>query len=166
MQVRLYQQTLKNLIERGKAKPNFVFDGEYKIEDATNAFKDFSEHKVVKAIFSFEKAAEMGRERKTILSRVQEKEGDKRKSWVQRPQTSRQYQIFYGDLPYAFEITRTYDHRILGSHRVFFYNRALESCKLLIWSFKRSGCFSELGDLDVASMLLIRNHVLLFPNLP
>lgn len=49
------------MIESGKANPSFVFDGEYKIEDAAKAFKDFSEHKIIKAVFKFDKAAENGR---------------------------------------------------------------------------------------------------------
>ena len=49
----LYQDLLKNLIESGKAKPSFVFEKEFKIEDGAEAYREFSEHKVVKVVFRF-----------------------------------------------------------------------------------------------------------------
>jgi len=54
----LYRSTqllLKKLIERDHAKPSFVFDREFRIEDAPEAFRLFSEHKLVKAVFRFDK---------------------------------------------------------------------------------------------------------------
>jgi len=55
VQIRLYQELLKNLIERGNAKPSFVFTKEYRIEDAAQAYRDFSDHKIIKAVFKFDK---------------------------------------------------------------------------------------------------------------
>ncbi|CZR60736.1 related to formaldehyde dehydrogenase [Phialocephala subalpina] len=52
-QLRLYQDLLKGLIESGKAKPSFVFEKEFSIEQGKEAFKEFSEHKLVKAVFKF-----------------------------------------------------------------------------------------------------------------
>jgi threonine dehydrogenase-like Zn-dependent dehydrogenase len=53
-QIRLYQELLKNLIERGNAKPSFVFSKEYRIEDAAQAYKGFEAHKIIKAVFKFD----------------------------------------------------------------------------------------------------------------
>ena len=53
-----YKQTqllLKNLIERDGAKPSFVFDKEFSIDEAEEAFREFSDHKLVKAVFRFDK---------------------------------------------------------------------------------------------------------------
>ena len=53
-----YKQTqllLKNLIERDNAKPSFVFDKEFSIDEAEEAFREFSEHKLVKAVLRFDK---------------------------------------------------------------------------------------------------------------
>ena len=47
------QLLLKNLIERDGARPSFVFDKEFKIEQAAEAFREFSDHKIVKAVFRF-----------------------------------------------------------------------------------------------------------------
>ena len=55
MQIRLYQDLLKNLIESGKAKPSFIFDREFRIEEAAKAFRDFSDRKIIKAWFNFER---------------------------------------------------------------------------------------------------------------
>lgn len=54
VQLRLYQELLKNLIERGGAKPSFVFTKEYTIENAAIAYREFEEHKIIKAVFKFE----------------------------------------------------------------------------------------------------------------
>ncbi|KAH8657580.1 putative S-glutathione dehydrogenase [Tricladium varicosporioides] len=55
VQIRLYQSLLLKLIESGKARPSFVFEKEYKIEDAPKAYQEFNEHKVTKAVFRFGK---------------------------------------------------------------------------------------------------------------
>lgn len=55
VQIRLYQNLLLKLIESGKARPSFVFEKEYKIEDAPKAYQEFNEHKVTKAVFRFGK---------------------------------------------------------------------------------------------------------------
>lgn len=62
-QIRLYQELLKTLIERDNAKPSFVFDKEFKIEDGFQAFREFSEHKLIKAVFRFD-TPRKGRKRK------------------------------------------------------------------------------------------------------
>jgi threonine dehydrogenase-like Zn-dependent dehydrogenase len=41
------------LIDSGKAKPSFVFDREFTIDQGAEAFEQFSEHKLVKAVFRF-----------------------------------------------------------------------------------------------------------------
>ena len=53
------QQLLKTLIERDHAKPSFVFDREFKIEEALEAFREFSDHKLVKAVIRFDKKVHM-----------------------------------------------------------------------------------------------------------
>ena len=47
------QALLKLLIERDGAKPSFVFDREFKIEDALEAYREFADHKITKAVFRF-----------------------------------------------------------------------------------------------------------------
>ena len=54
VQLRLYQELLKTLIESGKGKPSFVFDKEFRIEDGAQAFREFSDHKLIKAVFRFD----------------------------------------------------------------------------------------------------------------
>lgn len=51
---RPFEELLKNLIERGKGKPSFVFTKEFKIEDAPQAHKEFEAHKLIKAVFRFD----------------------------------------------------------------------------------------------------------------
>lgn len=51
---RRFQNTLKVLIESGKAKPSFVFDKKFDIKDANKAYKSFSDHKIIKGYFSFD----------------------------------------------------------------------------------------------------------------
>lgn len=51
MQIHPYQDLLKKLVDSGKAKPSFVFDGEFTIDQGAEAFELFSEHKLVKAVF-------------------------------------------------------------------------------------------------------------------
>jgi hypothetical protein len=48
-----FQPLLKSLIDSGKARPGFVFDKEYRIEEGQKAFREFSEQKIVKAVFRF-----------------------------------------------------------------------------------------------------------------
>ena len=55
VQIRLFQDLLKKLIESGKAKPSFVFTKEFSIDDAPEAFREFSDHKLIKAVFRFDK---------------------------------------------------------------------------------------------------------------
>lgn len=52
--IRKFQELLKTLIERDNAKPSFVFTKEFKIEDGAKAFKEFSDHKLIKAVFRFD----------------------------------------------------------------------------------------------------------------
>ena len=64
------QLLLKTLIERDNAKPSFVFDREFRIEEAPEAFRDFSDHKLVKAVFRFKNEWEgIGVEVKTTNGR-------------------------------------------------------------------------------------------------
>lgn len=51
--IRDYQKLLKTLIESGKAKPSFVFDKEFCIEDGAKAYDQFSKHELIKAVFKF-----------------------------------------------------------------------------------------------------------------
>ncbi len=53
VELHLFQDLLKNLIDSGRGKPSFVFDAEYRIEQAAEAYRDFSEHKIIKAVFRF-----------------------------------------------------------------------------------------------------------------
>jgi threonine dehydrogenase-like Zn-dependent dehydrogenase len=53
-QPRPFEELLKNLIERGKAKPSFVFTKEFKIGDAPQAYKEFEARKLIKAVFRFD----------------------------------------------------------------------------------------------------------------
>ncbi len=45
------QELLKALIEKKDAKPSFVFDREFRLDEAEEAFRQFSEHKIVKGAF-------------------------------------------------------------------------------------------------------------------
>jgi glutathione-independent formaldehyde dehydrogenase len=54
VQPRPFEQLLKTLIERGNAKPSFVFTKEYRIEEAPQAYKEFEAHKLIKAVFKFD----------------------------------------------------------------------------------------------------------------
>jgi hypothetical protein len=49
------QQLLKTLIEIDHAKSSFVFDREFKIEEVPEVFREFSGHKLVKAVIRFDK---------------------------------------------------------------------------------------------------------------
>lgn len=49
--LRQYQPALKRLIESGRAKPSFIFDRELRIEDAPEAYKEFSDHDFIKSVF-------------------------------------------------------------------------------------------------------------------
>lgn len=48
--LRQYQPALKRLIESGRAKPSFIFDRELRIEDAAEAYKEFSDHDFIKSV--------------------------------------------------------------------------------------------------------------------
>jgi threonine dehydrogenase-like Zn-dependent dehydrogenase len=50
VQLRQYQPALKRLIESGRAKPSFIFDRELWIEDAAEAYKEFSDHDFIKSV--------------------------------------------------------------------------------------------------------------------
>lgn len=43
------------MINSGKAKPSFVFDAKYELEDGEEAYRDFSKHKIIKPYFRVEK---------------------------------------------------------------------------------------------------------------
>jgi threonine dehydrogenase-like Zn-dependent dehydrogenase len=45
--------TLKALIESGRAQPSFVFEREISIEQAHDAYEEFSNHEFVKAHIAF-----------------------------------------------------------------------------------------------------------------
>lgn len=62
--VRQSQELLKTLIERDNAKPSFVFDREFRIEEGAEAFKEFEAHKLIKAVFRFD-TRKRGLKRKT-----------------------------------------------------------------------------------------------------
>lgn len=49
--MRQYQPALLKLIESGRAKPSFIFDRELKIEDAPEAYTEFSDHDFIKSVF-------------------------------------------------------------------------------------------------------------------
>ena len=48
--LRQYQPALKLLTESGRAKPSFIFDRELRIEDAAEAYKEFSDHDFIKSV--------------------------------------------------------------------------------------------------------------------
>jgi hypothetical protein len=48
--LRQYQQTLKKLIDSGRAKPSFVVDREITINEVAKAYQQFSDHDFIKAI--------------------------------------------------------------------------------------------------------------------
>lgn len=50
VQLRQFQPALKRLIESGRAKPSFIFDRELRIEDAPEAYKEFSDHGFIKSV--------------------------------------------------------------------------------------------------------------------
>lgn len=52
--VRQFQELLKTLIERDNAKPSFVITKRFRIEDGATAFREFSDHKLIKAVFEFD----------------------------------------------------------------------------------------------------------------
>ena len=52
--LRQYQPALKKLIESGRAKPSFVFDKELRIEDAPEAYQEFSDHDFIKSVIRFD----------------------------------------------------------------------------------------------------------------
>ncbi|CAG8960305.1 hypothetical protein HYFRA_00012379 [Hymenoscyphus fraxineus] len=52
--IRPYQELLRRMIESGKAKPSFVFSKSYDIREAQVAYRDFSEQKIIKAVFRFD----------------------------------------------------------------------------------------------------------------
>jgi glutathione-independent formaldehyde dehydrogenase len=54
VQPRSFEELLKILIERGKAKPSFVFTKEFKIEDAPQVYKEFEARKLIKAVSRFD----------------------------------------------------------------------------------------------------------------
>jgi glutathione-independent formaldehyde dehydrogenase len=54
VQPRPFEELLKILIERGKAKPSFGFTKEFRIEDAPQAYKEFEAQKLIKAVFKFD----------------------------------------------------------------------------------------------------------------
>ena len=42
------------MIDTGKAKPSFVFEREFRIEDGAKAYKLFNDKKILKAVFRFD----------------------------------------------------------------------------------------------------------------
>ncbi|TVY84418.1 S-(hydroxymethyl)glutathione dehydrogenase, partial [Lachnellula suecica] len=56
--IRKYQEPLKALIEKRGAKPSFVFDKEYKIEEGAKAYHDFATHTIIKPVFRFKHSHE------------------------------------------------------------------------------------------------------------
>jgi threonine dehydrogenase-like Zn-dependent dehydrogenase len=68
--LRQYQPALKKLIESGRAKPSFVFDKELRIEDAPEAYQEFSDHDFIKSVIRFDDG-ENG-------SRVEEEESEEK----------------------------------------------------------------------------------------
>ncbi|KAH8819315.1 putative S-glutathione dehydrogenase [Xylogone sp. PMI_703] len=46
-------ELLKTLIERADAKPSFVFTKEFSIEEGAKAFREFSDHEIVKGVIRF-----------------------------------------------------------------------------------------------------------------
>lgn len=54
-----YQPALKRLIESGRAKPSFVVDREFRIDKATEAYKEFSNHDFIKCVIRLDEVEEM-----------------------------------------------------------------------------------------------------------
>jgi hypothetical protein len=52
-EVRRYHASLTNLIERGQAKPSFIVSSEIGIEDASDGYRRFFEHKETKVVLRF-----------------------------------------------------------------------------------------------------------------
>ncbi|KAF4634040.1 hypothetical protein G7Y89_g4075 [Cudoniella acicularis] len=51
--IHAYQELLKTSIDSGKARPSFVFEKEFRIEDAEEAYREFNDYKITKAVFRF-----------------------------------------------------------------------------------------------------------------
>ncbi len=51
--LRQYQPALKKLIESGRAKPSFIIDRELRIDDAPEAYQEFSDHDFIKSVIRF-----------------------------------------------------------------------------------------------------------------
>jgi threonine dehydrogenase-like Zn-dependent dehydrogenase len=78
------QLLLKKLIERHDAKPSFVFDKEFSIEQAPEAFKEFSDHRLVKAVIRFEKEWSGNEEEEKVHNGRDPLEGEPVKKRVRR----------------------------------------------------------------------------------
>jgi len=49
----LHADTLKKLIDSGKATPSFVFGKEISIEEAAVTYQEFSNHEILKPVIRF-----------------------------------------------------------------------------------------------------------------
>ena len=81
--MRQYQPALKKLIESGRAKPSFVFDKELRIEDAPEAYQEFSDHDFIKSVIRFDDG-ENG-------SRVEEEECEEKAPTQKKRKRNRAY---------------------------------------------------------------------------
>ena len=68
MPIQQYHQSLKKIIESGRANPGFIFDKEIRLEEARKAYLEFSDHKFIKAVIRFDDPPE---------SDIEEKIGEK-----------------------------------------------------------------------------------------
>jgi hypothetical protein len=84
--IRKYQLNLKKLIKSGRANPGFIFDKEIRIEDAGEAYIEFSDYDFVKAVISFgddpEKLIEDGNEEKVHLEK--KRKGNGVSHWIRK----------------------------------------------------------------------------------
>lgn len=51
--LRKYQATLLKLIASGRAKPSFIVDREIRVEDAPEAYQEFSDREFIKGVIRF-----------------------------------------------------------------------------------------------------------------
>lgn len=85
------QQLLLQLIQDGKARPSFVFDKEFSIEDAPKAYKLFNERKLVKAYFRMDQ--DMDQEE---MDDEREKIAERKRKWEEQDEEDGDYRTISG----------------------------------------------------------------------
>ncbi|TAQ86646.1 hypothetical protein B7494_g5019 [Chlorociboria aeruginascens] len=73
---RPFQEVLKKLIDEGKAKPSFVFEKTFGIEEGPMAYREFSDHKFVKCVIRFEH----GEAERDVENGVEEGRGSRKRA--------------------------------------------------------------------------------------